>query len=436
MPLAPDIPEEGRELVLAKLVASLIGVPPDEVFQRAERERRRWTRIRNGVIAALAVLALFSTAAALYARRHQLKTNEAFLDATLDRFTHLVNRAVALGKSYSVPVSVSLGFLEEAEGMLQVMSEYGRPTPKLKYRRAIMLRAFADNYSTLGRTSEWERRSLEAKAIMTELAALDPGNDEWASELALAHERYGNLLAATGQLDDALVQYTSYVQRMKLLVERDPAASWRQRDLSVAYEKVGDVLKDQGNLPEALKAYRDSLAIRERLAKADPGNAGWQRDFSVSYEKVGDVLKDQGNLTEALKAYRDSLAIAERLAKADPGNAGWQRDLSVAYEKVGDVLKDQGNLTEALKAYRDSLAIRERLAKADPGNAGWQRDLSVAYEKVGDVLKDQGNLPEALKAYRDSLAIRERLAKADPAMRDGSAIVSWKVGDVLKDQET
>ena len=130
VPLAPDIPEEGRELVLAKLVASLIGVPPDEVFQRAERERRRWTRIRNGVIAALAVLALFSTAAALYAR-HQLKTNEAFLDATLDRFTHLVNWAVALGKSYSVPVSVSLGFLEEAEGMLQVMSEYGRPTPKL-----------------------------------------------------------------------------------------------------------------------------------------------------------------------------------------------------------------------------------------------------------------------------------------------------------------
>ena len=173
VPLAPDIPEEGRELVLAKLVASLIGVPPDEVFQRAERERRRWTRIRNGVIAALAVLALFSTAAALYAR-HQLKTNEAFLDATLDRFTHLVNRAVALGESYSVPVAVSLGFLEEAEGMLQVMSEYGRPTPKLKYRRAIMLRAFADNYSTLGRTSEWERRSLEAKAIMMELVPSIP----------------------------------------------------------------------------------------------------------------------------------------------------------------------------------------------------------------------------------------------------------------------
>jgi tetratricopeptide (TPR) repeat protein len=256
------------------VVAALIGVPSDEVYRRAERDRRRWTRIRNGVIAALAILALFSTASALYAR-HQLKTNEAFLDATLERFTHLVNRAVALGESYSVPVAVSLGFLEEAEGMLQVVSEYGRPTSKLKYRRAIMLRAFADDYRVLGRTSEWERRSLEAKAIMTDLVALEPGNDEWASELALAHERYGDLLAAKGRLPDALAEYTSYVQLMKRLVEKDPAASWRQRDLSVSYAKVGEVLVAQGNLADALKSFRDSHAITDRLAKADPGNAGW-----------------------------------------------------------------------------------------------------------------------------------------------------------------
>ncbi len=64
MSLAADMREEGdgRELALAKVVASLIGVPSDEVYRRAERERRRWTRIRNGVIAALAVLAVFSTA--------------------------------------------------------------------------------------------------------------------------------------------------------------------------------------------------------------------------------------------------------------------------------------------------------------------------------------------------------------------------------------
>lgn len=57
-PIAPDIPEEGRELVLPKVVASLIGVRPDEVFQRAERERKRQARIRNAIAALVLLLAI------------------------------------------------------------------------------------------------------------------------------------------------------------------------------------------------------------------------------------------------------------------------------------------------------------------------------------------------------------------------------------------
>ena len=56
VPIAPDIPEEGRELVLAKVVASLIGVPSDEVYRRAERERKRQARIRNAVAATIVLL--------------------------------------------------------------------------------------------------------------------------------------------------------------------------------------------------------------------------------------------------------------------------------------------------------------------------------------------------------------------------------------------
>jgi eukaryotic-like serine/threonine-protein kinase len=51
--LAADLREtgDGQELALAKVVASLIGVPSDEVFRRAERERRRLVRNRNAFAA-------------------------------------------------------------------------------------------------------------------------------------------------------------------------------------------------------------------------------------------------------------------------------------------------------------------------------------------------------------------------------------------------
>ena len=49
--------------MLAKVVASLIGVPSDEVFQRAERERKRQAHIRNAVAV---IILLFASGAAIF----------------------------------------------------------------------------------------------------------------------------------------------------------------------------------------------------------------------------------------------------------------------------------------------------------------------------------------------------------------------------------
>ncbi len=82
--LAADAREEGdgKQLALAKVVAGLLGVSSDDIFRRAERERRRKGRVRNAIIATLAILAVAATGSAVYAWQ-QLKTNEAFLTATL-----------------------------------------------------------------------------------------------------------------------------------------------------------------------------------------------------------------------------------------------------------------------------------------------------------------------------------------------------------------
>jgi hypothetical protein len=57
-PLAADVREEGdgRDLAAAKVVASLIGLPSDEVYQRAKRERKRQALIRNIVAGLFLVL--------------------------------------------------------------------------------------------------------------------------------------------------------------------------------------------------------------------------------------------------------------------------------------------------------------------------------------------------------------------------------------------
>jgi tetratricopeptide (TPR) repeat protein len=466
-PLAADVREsgDGFALAVAKVVARLIDLPTDDVFRRAERDRRRRARVRNGIIAALALLALAAVTSAAYARQ-QLMTNEAFLEATLKRATEIVNTAVLQAEKYSVPRAATLQLLSRAEGLFDDIARLGRPTAALQRQKAWMLIEFARNYEVLGDTTRQQARVEDAYRIMESLAAAHtedatalrdlsvaenergdllvsrgdlpgalaayrkgfaiaerlaravPDNADWQRDLFLSHTKIGDVLAAQGDIAAALKYYREGLAIAERLAKAEPESAQRQRDLSIARVKVGDLLVAQGDLAGGLQSYRDSLAIRQHLAEAEPGNPNLQRDLAIAHERVGDVLSAMKRLADALTSYRASLAITVRLAAADAGNATWQRDLSVSYDKIGNMLALSGQLGEALATYKDGLAIAQRLAASDPGNTTWQRDLSVSHMKIGDVLGAQGNLSGALLAYADSLEIRERLVKADPDNAD------------------
>jgi hypothetical protein len=58
--LGPDLREsgDGKNLGLAKTVAGLTGLAPDDVYRRAERERRRQDRLRMAIAAVIALLVI------------------------------------------------------------------------------------------------------------------------------------------------------------------------------------------------------------------------------------------------------------------------------------------------------------------------------------------------------------------------------------------
>ena len=86
--LGPDLREcaDGKNLGLAKIVAGLTGLGADDIFSRAERARRLRARIWAAVAGFCLLLAVLASGSAVYAWQ-QLKTNEAFLSATLKTAT-------------------------------------------------------------------------------------------------------------------------------------------------------------------------------------------------------------------------------------------------------------------------------------------------------------------------------------------------------------
>jgi tetratricopeptide (TPR) repeat protein len=461
MPIAADLREEGdgRELALAKVVAALIGVPSDEVFRRAGRERRRQARRRDAV----ALVILLLAASGGYFTFHSYRQGGVLIDTAaacgryLPKGNALAGPQDALGQCISALQILQKGAASDPrDADILKLIDQGK---KDEAERLQVEAAQDDEAAGIARTKKAAERyrviaatagvadPKKAREYYAKAAKLDPENIEgmyWhaymeqdAGNLAEAERSYnavliagvkgrddhnlywagsglGDILVARGNLREALKVYQRVSADAGRLARTDPDSAQWQQDLAVSYNKVGGVLRDQGDLAQALQSFRDSLTIRDRLAKADPNKAQWQRDLSLSYMKVGEVLAEQGNLVQALQSFKGSLMIVGRFARADPSNAQWQRDLSVSYDKVGEVLAAQGNLAEALQSFQEHLAIADRLAKADPNNAGRQRDLSVAYERVGGVLRDQGDLAQALQFFRDGLAIADRLANGDP----------------------
>jgi tetratricopeptide (TPR) repeat protein len=433
--VGPDLRDngDGKTLGLAKIITALTGVGTDEILWRAERTRKHRQRFWAAFVGLCLLLAVVASGSAIYVWR-QLKTNEAFLDATLKHATETVNAAVTQAKKYNLSGTAMFLVVGKAEGLFNNLAERGRPTAGLRYRRAWMLIQFARNYQILGDTGRQYARATKAHGLLTGLGAEKSDDIAYRHDLAVAYDEIGDMLLAQGKLPEALKSYRDGLAIGDETAKADPTNAAWLRDLSASYGKVGDLLVAQGELTEALKSYRDSLAVRERLAQGGPSNAARLSDLSVSYDKVGDMLMAESNRSEALKFYRDGLAIRVRLTNAAPSNAAWLSDLSASYDKVGDVLMAEGNRSEALKYYRDGLAIGVQIAKANPTSAAPPSVLSVSYNKIGDVLMAEGHRSEALTYYRNGLAIRVQIAKANPtnAARLSDLSVSYnKVGDVL-----
>jgi hypothetical protein len=197
--LAPDLCEkaDGRQLGLAKIVAGLIGVDSDDIYRRAERARRVANRFRNAVIALLAMLTVAAAGSAT-SFWHQLQTNEAFVDGTLAQFTSLVDATVKSAEAFDTPLAVTRSMLQYAEGLLTVMTKFGRDAPKIEYRKATMLAAFSDNYRYLGQTKTAKQRLDEAQQIMADLVRTAPSNRDYLFSKARMHGKAGALLSTLG----------------------------------------------------------------------------------------------------------------------------------------------------------------------------------------------------------------------------------------------
>ncbi len=217
-PIAADArPQgDGKALAKIKLIAGLLGVGFDEIVRRDQRARRRRHRIWGAIAASFLFLAVMATGSAVYAFNKLIESEEN-LDHAVEFAYGFVSEAAAEADRYGVSVETTLKLLRRAEQALDSLISAGRDTAQLRYRRALMLLNFAETYQKLGQSQTARERAELARSQLSALVAQHPDRLAWQRDLAIAHNRLGDILGEQGALADALANYRAALDLLQRL---------------------------------------------------------------------------------------------------------------------------------------------------------------------------------------------------------------------------
>lgn len=249
----------------------------------------------------------------------------------------------------------------------------------------------------------WYQSALE---IRQRIVGKQPAALEAQREVSLSLIKIADIHRVLGSPDLAL-HYCQQALRIRERMTGADARAARRRDLALAHQKCGDIQRQIGELEPAHRHYASALSITETLAAEEPANLQWKQDLADSYERIGDFWRGR-DLGETQKAYEACIRLREELASLDPTNTLWQRNLSLTYERWGDLHWQTPDPAKAHSAFHRAVEIAKRLAEQDPTNAQWQSDLAFGHAKIAAFLTHD---PEAAaREYEIAIQLLRPLA--------------------------
>ena len=321
-----------------------------------------------------------------------------------------------------------LGRQADAEGEyrkgLAIQEKLAADFPALPvYRRDLAASRFnlGDLFRNLGKRAEAEGEYRRALVIFEKLAAEFSAVEfsavpAYRQELAMSHDKLGNLLADLGKRAEAEGEYRKSLVIFEKLAIDFPAARAYCSGLATNHNNLGNLLTGLGKRAEAEGEYRKALAIQEILAADFPAVPAYRQELATSHNNLGILLAGLGKRAEAEAEYRKALTFREKLAADFPAVPAYRSDLAGSRFNLGILLEVLGKRAEAEGEYRKALAIQEKLAADFPAVPEYRSDLARSHYRLGLLLMGLGKRAETEGEFHKALAIFEKLAAEFPTV--------------------
>jgi tetratricopeptide (TPR) repeat protein len=410
-PIAADARKtgDGKDNARLKVLAGMLGIGFDALKQREAHRRIR--RLQAG-IALLSAIVLVVTGLAIYAEGQRVKAVKARQQAENLVGYMLFDLRDQLD---------TIGRLDIMQNTQNMVDDYYRELgdeaadASVARNRGVALSNKGNMLLAEGDREGALREFRAALAVSESLAASDPNNTLWQSDVSLDHSKVGALLEGNGDLAGALAEFQAAVEISTRAASMEPGLAVLRGELADRRSAVARVLETQGDLAGALEQYRAALAVDEGLVTSDPGNTQWQANASNGHADVGRLLDRRGDVAGALREFRTVLAMSEALASSDPSNFEWQGFTADAHVNVGSELEEQQDLAGALLEYRTAVKISKGIVSSDPRSARWRLVAVWGQLGAGRVLWEQRDVPAAVVEYRAAIDTARLVAASDPS---------------------
>jgi tetratricopeptide (TPR) repeat protein len=407
----------------AQRLPGMLGEDERALLGASQRHHRRGKRIRTAAVAMLALLALTSSALALWAvtaqREAELRREEAF-QLTDFMLVELADKLRPLG-NLKLLDSISVKALAQ---LAQRPGDRMRTEDLINTSRA--LRTLGEVMLEQSKLEDAESAFVRANAAAAEALQRTPDSAEALEEWGLSGYWLGYYRYRQKRFSDAHAHWTIYLDATRRLLERTPDDPHRQLEHSYALNNFGTLAQDQGRTQEAIDFFRRSATLKKQAiaGRPDDDNLRYELIDTLSWISTGE--ETLGLFDSAAAGYAEQIALLRGMLARNPDARAWERQLAIRLRSSAQLLGILRRTEEARTQAQEGIDRLSRLVRSDASNQGWRRDLAHAYLEAGDLSLIAGDTAAAVRALLTQAQVHLQAAQAR-----NSRLPAWQRLDAL-----
>lgn len=407
----------------AQRLPGMLGEDERALLGASQRHHRRGKRIRTAAVAMLALLALTSSALALWAitaqREAELRREEAF-QLTDFMLVELADKLRPLG-NLKLLDSISAKALAQ---LAQRPGDRMRTEDLINTSRA--LRTLGEVMLEQSKLEDAESAFVRANAAAADALQRTPDSVEALEEWGLSGYWLGYYRYRQKRFSDARAHWTIYLDATRRLLERTPDDPHRQLEHSYALNNFGTLAQDQGRTQEAIDFFRRSATLKKQAiaSRPDDDNLRYELIDTLSWISTGE--ETLGLFDSAAAGYAEQIALLRGMLTRNPDARAWERQLAIRLRSSAQLLGILRRTEEARAQAQEGIDRLSRLVRSDASNQGWRRDLAHAYLEAGDLSLIAGDAAAAVRALLTQAQVHLQAAQAR-----NSRLPAWQRLDAL-----